>query len=136
VRTKKVKAPPKEFEYQLIVSPDYDEVSKRKYLAFHFKTTKEFLTFQYILKIKNKFDGNNIFFKISGFSAPVGELSNHGYAGYEYRLYDFKPGEYNITVEKMDAEKCRFTIKIQNSRTKTVKLKNFSGKQFIQVITE
>ncbi|MCX7878357.1 MAG: hypothetical protein N2510_06905 [Ignavibacteria bacterium] len=131
MRTKKVKPPPKEYEYQLIISGEYDEISKRDYISFKFRTAKEFLTFPYILKVKSKIIKNTISFSILGFSAPLGELSVPGHAGYEFRFYDFTKGDYVISVEKKNSEKINFTLSVKNGR---LKIKSENDKSFIQII--
>jgi hypothetical protein len=136
MRTKKVKPPPKKYEYILKISKQHDETKKRDYISFMFNTTKEFLTFQYILKIENLVDNKNLYFNILGFSAPIGELSNPGYAGYEYRLYDYKFTEYNIIVDKKDSDKSKFKLVIQRSKSQPVKLKYIPKKSFIEIKSE
>jgi hypothetical protein len=136
MRTKKVKAPPKKFEYVLNITKEYDEVSKRDYISFKFQTTKEFLTFQYILKIESAVEDKNIYFNLLGFSAPIGELSNYGFAGFEYRLFDYKFTEYNITVDKKDSDKSKFKLVLQRSKTQPVKLTHIPKKTFIEIINE
>lgn len=135
MRTKKVKPPPKEYEYQLIISGEYDEITKRDYVSFLFKTSKEFFTFPYILKVQRRISGNSINFRIMGFSVPLGEISVPGHAGYEFRFYDFSPGEYAVTVENKNLEKTRFTLKISSSRGGRLAIKPLDDKSFIQVIT-
>jgi hypothetical protein len=116
MRTKKVKPPPKEFEYVLNITKQYDDIKKKDYISFNFNTTKEFLTFQYILKIESRFEERELYFNILGFSAPLGELSNYGHAGYEYRLYDYKIGEYHVMVDKRDSNTTKFKLFIQKSK--------------------
>ena len=136
MRTKKVKPPPKAHEYVLNITKEYDETKKKDYLSFKFSTTKEFLTFQYILKIERKFYDNVFYFNILGFSAPVGELSNYGHAGYEYRMCDYTPGDYQIVIDNRDSDTSKFKIKIQNSKTEPIKLSGISKKTFIQIKSE
>jgi hypothetical protein len=136
MRTKKVKPPQKKFEYVLNISKEYDEISKRDYISFRFATTKEFLTFQYILKIENTVDDKNLYFNILGFSAPVGDLSNYGTAGYEYRLYDYKFTEYNITVDKKDSDKSKFKLLVKRTKSQSLKLSGIPKKSFIEIKSE
>lgn len=133
MRTKKVKPPPKEHEYVLNVTREYDNIKKKDYISFKFSTTKEFLTFQYILKIEKKFSDKELYFNILGFSAPVGELSNYGYAGYEYRMYDFKPGDYQIIIDKRDSDTTKFKLTIQRPKSEPLKLTQLPKKTFIQI---
>jgi len=136
MRTKKVKPPPKKHEYVLNITKEYDEIKKKDYISFKFNTTKEFLTFQYILKIGSSVENKNLYFNILGFSAPIGELSNPGYAGYEYRMYDYKFSEYNIIVDKKDSDKSKFKLVIQRSKSQPIKLKQIPRKSFIEIKSE
>ncbi len=136
MRTKKVKPPVKKFEYVLNITKEYDEVSKRDYISFKFNTTKEFLTFKYLLKIENKSEDKNLYFNILGFSAPVGDLSNHGTAGYEYKMYDYKFTEYNVTVDKKDSDKSKFKLEIKRTKSLTVNLSHIPRKSFIEIKSE
>ena len=128
MRTKKVKAPPKKFEYLLNISREHDDIKKKDYISFRFQTTKEFLTFQYILKMKNTQEDKNLFFKILGFSAPISDLSSSGTAGYEYRFYDFKYGEYCVVVDKKDSDKSNFKMTVQRSKSNPIKVSDISKK--------
>jgi hypothetical protein len=136
MRTKKVKPPPKEHEYTLNITKEYDEIKKKDYISFKFNTTKEFLTFQYILKIESRFENKDLYFNILGFSAPVGELSNYGFAGYEYRMYDYKAGEYHVVIDKRDSETSKFKLILQRSKNDTIKLSHIPKKTFIQIKSE
>lgn len=136
MRTKKVKPPAKKFEYVLNISKEYDEVSKRDYISFRFQTTKEFLTFQYILKIESIVEGKDIRFNILGFTAPIGDLSSHGTAGYEYRMFEYKYTEYCVIVDKKDSDKSKFKMSIQRSKSTPVKLSRIPTKSFIEIKTE
>lgn len=136
MRTKKVKPPPKEHEYVLNVTKQYDDIKKKDYISFRFNTTKEFLTFQYILKIEKRFQDNELYFNILGFSAPVGELSNYGVAGYEYRMYDYKPGEYQLVIDKRDSETSKFKLTLYKSKSDPIKISSIPKKTFIQIKSE
>jgi hypothetical protein len=136
MRTKKVKPPAKKYEYVLNISKEYDEVSKRDYISFRFQTTKEFLTFQYILKIESIVEGKDIRFNILGFTAPIGDLSSHGTAGYEYRMFEYKYTEYCVIVDKKDSDKSKFKMSIQRSKSTPVKLSRIPTKSFIEIKSE
>ena len=133
MRTKKVKPPQKNFEYKLDLAILHDDIKKKDYVSFKFRTTKEFLTFQYILKMKTEVVDKSICFNIIGFSAPVGELSNSGFAGYEYRLYDFKYTEYSIQIERKDTDKSKFKLCIQRSKSKRILITGITRNTFIEI---
>lgn len=132
MRTKKVKPPPMRFEYTLTISKDRNNVLKKDFILFRFQTTKEFLT-EYILEINTQTKDNNIYFDIIGFSVSVGELSKSGFAEFEYRLYEFKNGDYNIIIKRMGQDKTRFKLKIKSSDKEQLKVTNISKKTFIEI---
>lgn len=136
MRTKKVKPPPKKFEYKLSISRNYDRFKKQDYISFRFKTTKEFLTFKYILNIETEAADNSITFNIAGFRAPTGDLSNFGSAEYEYRFYDFKYTDYGVTVHRKDVDKSKFKMTVSRSKSIPLKLSNVPKTSFIEVTTE
>ncbi len=84
----------------------------------------------------NRVEDKNIFFNILGFTAPVGDLSSSGTAGYEYRLYDYKLTEYCVTIDKKDSDKTKFRLAIQRSKSEPVKLSHLSKKSFIEIISD
>lgn len=136
MRTKKVKPPPKSHEYLLNVSKEYDEVHKKDFISFKFRTTKEFITFKYILKIETEVSDKKLIFRILGFSAPVSDLSISGFAGYEYRFYDFKFEEYNVEIERKDSSKSKFKLAVQKSKKEPVKLTRIPKDSFIDISTQ
>lgn len=136
MRTKKVKPPPKKFEYVLNIVKDYDAIKKKDYIGFQFTTTKEFVTFQYILKIESKIEDKNLCFNILGFSAPIGELSNYGFAGFEYRMYDYKFTEYCVIVDKKDSDKTKFRMEVKRTKSNPIKLSHIPKKSFIEIKSE
>jgi hypothetical protein len=135
MRTKKVKPPPKKFEYILKVSKKHDRYKKKDYILFSFHTTKEFITFRYILNIENEIKDNCLVFNIVGFRAPIGDLSNFGHAEYEYRFYDFKQTEYSVVIHRKDVDKSKFKINISRSKSEPVKISGVSKNSFIDVST-
>jgi hypothetical protein len=135
MRTKKVKPPPKEFEYLLIITKEHDILMKKDYISFKFRTTKEFLTFKYILNIEALVTGNNIMFDIVGFKAPTGDLSAHGFAGFEYRFYEFKYTTYSVLINRKDVDSVRFKFKVLRSKSNPIKPGILPRKSFIKIVT-
>ena len=136
MRTKKVKPPPKRYEYILNISKEYDAVTKRDYISFRFQTTKEFLSFKYVLKIEFKAEEKNLYFNMLGFTAPIGDLSGSGTACYEYRMFDFKTAEYNVLIDKKDSDKSKFRLIIQRSKTQPIMLSHIPKNSFIEIMSE
>jgi len=133
MRTKKVKPPPKKFEYILKISKNHDRYEKKDYILFSFHTTKEFLTFRYILNIEPETNDNCITFNIVGFRAPISDLSNFGRAEYEYRFFDFKQTEYTVVIHRKDVDKSKFKLNISRSKSEPVKISGVSKNSFIDV---
>jgi hypothetical protein len=135
MRTKKVKPPPKKFEYLLKISKSHDRYEKKDFISFRFYTTKEFLTFKYILNIETEVSDNSIVFNIAGFKAPVGDLSNFGHAEFEYRFFDFKQTEYSVIIHRKDVDKSKFKLSISRSKSEPFKISGVSKNSFIDVST-
>jgi hypothetical protein len=133
MRTKKVKPPPKKFEFVLNIYKRHDDIMKKDYILFAFNTTKEFLTFRYILNIDEEIKGTNISFNIIGFQAPTGDLSNSGAAEYEYRMYDFKYTEYCVHVHRKDVDSSKFKFKVQRSKSTPIKIISTPRSSFIEI---
>lgn len=136
MRTKKVKPPPKSHEYKLIISKKHDDVNKKDFISFDFQTTKEFLTFTYILKIEPEILDSKLTFKILGFTAPISELSNSGHAGFEYKFYDYKYHQYDIIIDRKDSSKSKFKLLVQKQKTEPLKTSHISKDSFIDITTE
>jgi len=136
MRTKKVKPPPKKFEYKLKISRKHDRFKKQDYISFRFSTTKEFLTFRYILNIEAETGDNSITFNIVGFRAPTSDLSNFGSAEYEYRFYDFKNTDYSVTIHRKDVDKSRFKMTVSRSKSDPIKISGIQKISFIEITTE
>jgi len=136
MRTKKVKPPPKKYEYILQITKEFDSIQKKEYFSFRFLTTKEFLTFRYILNIETEHKDGVLNFEILGFKAPVSDLSNFGAAEYEYKMYDFDYVEYSISVHRKDVDSIKFKISLQKSKSAPVKLGKFPKESFIEIKTE
>ena len=73
MRTKQVRPEKKEFEYELTISKEYDNLKDKNFVQFEFVTTKEFMNFQYKVVVYEKIDldKNKIEFNIEGLSAHI-----------------------------------------------------------------
>jgi hypothetical protein len=136
MRTKKIKPPPKKYEYVLMISKENDIYKKQDYISFKFKTTKEFLTFKYILNIETEIYDSNIIFILAGFKAPISDLSQFGTAEYEYRMYDFKNTEYSVVIHRKDVDNNKFKLNVTRSKTDPIKIASVPKNGFIDIITE
>ena len=56
-----------------------------------------------------------------------------GFAGYEYRLYDFKYTEYSIVIERKDTDKSKFKLCLQRSKSKPILITNVTRNTFIEI---
>jgi len=133
MRTKKVKPPPKKYEYTLGLTIEHDNVFKKDYVSFKFNTTKVFLIFRYILNVETKINNGTLFFNIAGFKAPTGDLSNPGFAEYEYRLYDFKFSDYSVIIGRKDVGSIKFKMKLLRSKSTPISISNLSKNSFIEI---
>jgi len=133
MRTKKVKPPPKKFEYVLDISKEFDNIIRKEFISFKFRTTKEFLIFKYRLTVETELAENALKFNIVGFTPPSGDLSNPGFAEYEYRLYDFEYRDYSILVERKGTDRIKFTLGLEESKTQPIAVRNLPKKSFIEI---
>jgi len=134
MRTKQVRPEKTEYEFDLSISRNKDEMNKKEYLLFDFKTVKVFENFKYRINIEPKINlaKKEIEFNIEGLSAPLISLSSNGYAGYQYKLYDFTNTEYLLKLIKQRKVKYPFSIKVTN---KGIKVTKRSSKKFVNVLT-
>ena len=134
MRTKQVRPEKTEYEFDLSISRNKDEMNKKDYLLFDFKTVKVFENFKYRINIEPKINlaKKEIEFNIEGLSAPLISLSSNGYAGYQYKLYDFTNTEYLLKLIKQRKVKYPFSLKVTN---KGIKVTKRSSKKFVNVLT-
>ena len=135
MRTKQVRPDKLDFEYELYVYRDTDNVTLQKFLAFDFRTKKVFENFAYNINVVSKIvrDRSELSFNIEGLSAPRLDFSKAGPASYIYKYYDFKNGEYDLYLSKYKKQKNHFKIGIT---AKGIELLLNPENRFINVITE
>lgn len=135
MRTRAVRPDKLDFEYELYISREHDEIRKKDYILFDFRTKKLFENFAYYINVIPKIDIENrdLEFNIEGLSAPRIDISKAGPASFEYKLFDFKNAEYNLKLLKYGKQKTLFKIKIA---PKSIKLSLNPAKKFINIITE
>jgi len=135
MRTKQVRLEKLKYEYELIISKQFDTRLKKKYILFDFSTVKIFENFVYRINIKENInlEKKELTFNIEGLSAPKISLPNTGSAGYQFKLYDFKNTTYLLNLKKQKKKKSKFEFKIT---TTSVKLMKKPPKTFINVFTQ
>ena len=135
MRTKQVRPDKLKYEYELIISHQFDTRLKKKYILFDFRTVKIFENFVYRINIKENInlDKKELTFNIEGLSAPKISLANTGNAGYQFKLYDFKNTTYLLNLRKQKKKINKFEFKIT---TTSVKLMKKPPKTFIKVFTQ
>ncbi|MDZ4712598.1 MAG: hypothetical protein SGI89_09780 [bacterium] len=135
MRTRAVRPDKLDFEYELYISKGHDEVLKKDFILFDFRTKKIFENFPYHINVIPKLnpEKKELEFNIEGLSAPKLDISKAGAAGYLYRFFDFKNVEYDLKLLKYGKSKTLFKFKVA---TKTIKLTSDAKKKFINVMTE
>jgi hypothetical protein len=134
MRTKQVRPEKTEYEFELYISRKTDGLNKKEYLLFDFRTVKIFENFIYKINIEPKINHpkKELEFNIEGLSAPLISLGGNGYAGYQYKLYDFNNTEYLLKLIKQRKVKYPFNLKVTKAGLKITKK---SPKKFVNVIT-
>jgi hypothetical protein len=135
MRTKQVRPDKLDFEYELYISRENDEVRAKEFILFEIRTKKIFENFQYIINVipKINLEKNEIQFNVEGLSAPKLEISKAGNALFQYKLYDFKNIEYDLKLLKYAKGKINFKLKIT---PKSIKITQEPEDSFIKIITE
>ena len=134
MRTKQVRPEKLKYEYELIISHQFDTTLKNKYILFDFRTVKIFENFVYMINIKENvnLEKKELNFDIEGLSAPKISLSNTGSATYQFKLYDFKNTTYLLNLKKQKKKKSKYEFKITAT---SVKLMKKPPKTFIKILT-
>lgn len=134
MRTKQVRPEKLDFEYELYISKEYDEVKKVNYILFDFRTKKLFESFHYKINVIPDIspEKKELSFNVEGLSAPVVDVSKSGYANYSYKFYDFKNTEYKLILFKYNKDKNLFKLKFTGN---SVKIVSEPKNKFINLIT-
>ena len=135
MRTRAVRPDKLDYEYEMNISRGHDEILKKDFLLFEFRTKKVFENFAYRINVipKIDLDKKEVQFNIEGLSAPRLDISKASYAIYEYKLFGFKNVEYQLKLMKY--AKSRILLKFKVT-PKEVKLTLNPDKKFINVFTE
>ena len=133
MRTKQVRPEKKEFEYELMITKEHDDMLEKNYVKFEFVTTKEFMNFQYKVVVYEKVDmaKNKIEFNVEGLSAPILSLSQAGIASYVYKLYDYNSKEYELVLFNHEKRKNLYKFKVMKHNIKILKAP--ASNKFIKV---
>lgn len=135
MRTRAVRPDKLDFEYELNISRSHDDILKKDFILFEFRTKKIFENFAYRINVIPKIntDKKELEFNIEGLSAPRLDISKAGHAVYEYKFFEFKNIEYDLKLMKYRKSKTQFKFKIS---PKNIKLTLDPPKKFIKVFTE
>ncbi|HMQ67876.1 MAG TPA: hypothetical protein PKA90_02055 [Ignavibacteria bacterium] len=135
MRTRAVRPDKLDFEYELNISRSHDDILKKDFILFEFRTKKIFENFAYRINVIPKIntEKKELEFNIEGLSAPRLDISKAGHAVYEYKFFEFKSIEYDLKLMKYNKSKTLFKFKIT---PKNIKLTLDPPKKFIKVYTE
>ncbi|MGB9696669.1 MAG: hypothetical protein ACP5P3_04955 [Ignavibacteria bacterium] len=135
MRTKQVRPPKLEYEFEIILSKAIDKITNQEYISFIIRTVKVFENFRYKIDVTEKIDTEKkkISFRIEGLSAPSLTLAKSGPATYEYKLYDFKNTEYELNISKERSGTNTFKFKVNKQK---IKLAAEPRKKFIKLIVK
>ncbi len=135
MRTRAVRPDKLDYEYELDISKGYDEILKKDYILFDFRTKKVFENFEYKITVipKIELEKKDLLFNIEGLSAPRLDISKAGSAGCRYKLYDYKNVEYDLKLMKYKKGKILYKFKVS---PKSIKLTLNPKKTFIKVTAE
>jgi hypothetical protein len=125
--------PKSEYEYIVTSKLEYDEIRKKPFIRFIIETVQHFVAFTYELVVRTEFNPEDriINFQIEGLNAPDLGLPATGPARYEFKLYDFKTGDYRINVIKQGKGKNQFLLNI--SKDKILLKRSTRKNQFVKL---
>lgn len=135
MRTKQVRPPKLEYEFELILSKAIDKTTNQEYISFLIRTVKVFENFRYKVDVTEKIniEKKKLSFRIEGLSAPSLTLANPGPAAYEYKFYNLKYGEYELSISKDRSGINTFRFKVDKQQ---IKLTAEPKKKFIKLIVK
>lgn len=135
MRTRAVRPDKLDYEYELYISKGVDNILKKNFILFDFRTKKVFENFEYKMNVIPKIDIENkdLQFNVEGLSAPRTDIAKAGNATYQYKLFDYKNLEYDLKLLKYGKGKILFKFKVSPG---SIKLTLNPKKKFINVMTE
>ncbi len=113
------KKPPKlnrtdtQSEYRLLIEHFEDRMTKRRGIAFSFRTAEEFQNFVYELVVQTDIAGRKIFFKITGLRTPLSDFPAAGPAICRCEIENLEPGEYSLSIDRRSKQSNQFRISIR-----------------------
>lgn len=122
MRTRQVRPEKLDFEYELIISREIDNLKKQEYILFDIHTIKLFENFIYKINVIAESDPVKkiLKFDIEGLSAPIIDISKSGHASFHYKFYEFKNVEYTLNLSKYGKGKIAYKFKIIPSGVKLI----------------
>ncbi len=90
-------------EYRLIVSPLFDDATRKSGTLLRLETFKVFASFQYELSVKETEDPPRLHLKVLGLKTPPLSLPATGHAQFS-REYARLQGEIEVTVEGLEGK--------------------------------
>jgi hypothetical protein len=135
MRTKQVRPDKLDFEYELYISREHDNVVKKDFILFNLITKKEFENFAYEINVIPVINlpKKELQFNVEGLSAPKLDIPKTGNAFFRYKLYDFKNEEYTLKLLKYSKGKIIYKFKINPG---SVKITHSPEHTFIKIITQ
>jgi len=110
-------------DYQLRISPHFDERRQKYTTFFVLETTASFASFRYDLSVQVIPMGRILRFKVLGLSTPKLTLPGAGHARFSAELEGLS-GTCTLVVEGLDGVEHRASIKVSPGR---VELRNHKG---------
>lgn len=124
--------PTKGIEYVLDVRRRTDEDTGTVVTRFEVRTTREFQSFQYQLKVDAFFDAaeHTLTLKIGGVAVPADMMPGEGPAVGAYEIASLKPGTYTIIVRKAPKDVNTFIMTVTKARL-TIVPSTVTGRTFL-----
>jgi len=104
-------------EYRLNIFYHYDEQTKDRKLVFLFRTTQEFVSFNYEILLDDNVEDRTIRINIAGLNTPTSLMPGTGPAQGR-KEYTMLEGTYLLVVRKLDGTRTDFRLEITADRVR------------------
>jgi len=119
-------------EYNLLITPTFDEREMVYKTLVELKTKQQFSTFRYELSVDEQLTGKTLRLKVRGLTPPQRSLPGAGPARFS-RKYDGLNGTCEVSVEGLDGKVNAFSVRISPKKVVLVKSPR---SRFVDLVTD
>lgn len=118
-------------EYRLLITPLYDELTKKSFTIVRLRTAKQFSNFRYQIVVRDEVAEHSLRLGIEGLRAPQPSLPGAGAAEFTKEYPDLKLVK-EVIVTKLGGEENVFFVDISH---KDVKVLKSPKRKFVEIVS-